>query len=149
MEELINTTRQYAIVNNPNTLNPQYANIPTDGMLIINPLQGQSDQYITYDVVGLVPGNTYNIEIKIWNVIDMAMPGACGQWCNWNSQFNILWEGNGNNAQQGQSATTWSGTNGSGTWSGFGSDQLSGMLKINSGGAYSILSGANDIRKCN
>src|ERR1700743_2648461 len=42
-----NNTRQYAVVANPNTLSPQYANIPSDGMLVMNPLQGNSDQYFT------------------------------------------------------------------------------------------------------
>ena len=136
-----NATRQYAIVSNPNTLSPQYANIPTDGMIVFNPLQGNSDQYGIFNIAGLVPGKTYNIEIKVWNVINMAMPGACGQWCNWNNQLNLLWEGNANNAQDGQTNMNYTGTNGNGTWNGFGSSQMTNMLKINSGGAYAIITG--------
>jgi gliding motility-associated-like protein len=138
-----NSTRQYAIVTNPNTLSPQYANIPTDGMLVINPLQAQNDQYLTYNINGLVPGNTYNIEIKVWNVLALPSATGCcgGNWSNWNNQFNLLWEGNANNAQDGQSATNWTGTNGSGTWSGFGSGQMSGMMTVTPSGAYAIITG--------
>ncbi|MGG9972196.1 gliding motility-associated C-terminal domain-containing protein [Ferruginibacter sp. SUN002] len=135
-----NTKREYAIVTNPNILSPQYASIPTDGMIVINPKQGENDEYGKFFVNGLVPGNTYNIEIKVWNVIGMAMPGACGSWCNWNGQLNTVWEGNGNNAHDGQGGGAWTGTNGSGGID-FWGNQNSNVMKISANGSYAIITG--------
>jgi len=134
-----NNTRQYAIVANPNTLSPQYANIPTDGMLVMNPLQGNSDQYFTYNINGLTPGNTYYIEIKVWNVMNLAPPSPCGNWCNWNDQLEVEWDGNANNAHDGQSNLLWSGTNGTSQgWNG-NSNQINNIMLVSTGGSYAIL----------
>ncbi len=127
-----NNTRQYAIVTNPNTLNPQYANIPTaNGMLVINPLQGNSDNYFSFSTSGLVPGNTYKVEIKIYNVISQSCsggnccaPGNC--WSNFGDVFRVGNTGNAtifnvNNpgdkgAAQNLNWTGSTGGNQSGTW---------------------------------
>ncbi|MFT3680465.1 MAG: Ig-like domain-containing protein [Ferruginibacter sp.] len=138
-----NTTRQYAVTANPNTLSPQYANIPTDGMLVINPLQGNTDQYLTYTIAGLVPGNVYNIEIKVWNVLDMAMPGSCQSWCNWNDQLYIDMANNQPGAEHAnQNNQNWNGTNGNGGWS-QGTNQVDRILKLapGGGGAFAVITG--------
>jgi gliding motility-associated-like protein len=135
-----NNTRQYAIVNNPKDLSPQYADIPTDGMIVINPMQGQNDQYGQFQIANLQPGQTYYVEIKFYNVISLSSRGPnnqCYSWCNWNNQLNILWEGNGNNAHDGQNNMTWTGVNGSnnanGGWDGWG-NQVSNC-------AYAVMRG--------
>jgi len=133
-----NATHQYAITTDTKNLSTQYANIPTDGMIVINPLQGQNDQYATYTIAGLIPGNVYTVEIKVWNVINLAMPGACGQWCNWNDQLLVDWAGNGNNAHDGLGAMNWTGTNGSGGWNGYG-NQIDKIMKISAGGASAVM----------
>jgi len=84
-----NTTRQYAVVKNPHDLNPQFANINTDGMLVINPLQNESDNYFTINVGGLIAGQTYYIEMKLYNVVSLDCPGMnCGGgWSNFDNAF--------------------------------------------------------------
>ncbi len=143
----LNNTRQYAVVKNPKDLSPQYADIPTDGMLVINPLQGQNEQYGQFQIGNLKPLQTYYVEIKIYNVLAMSSIGPnnqCYSWCNWNNELNITWEGNGNNAHDGQSNMTWTGLNGSGNnsgnWDGWG-NQVSNWMRVTPMGAYAILKG--------
>ncbi len=143
----LNSTRQYAIVKNPKDLSAQYADLPTDGMIVINPKQGQDDQYGQYQIANLQPGNTYYVEIKIYNVISLSSRGPsnqCYSWCNWNNELNIKWEGNGNNAHDGQSAMTWTGSNGSasasGNWDGWG-NQISNWMWVTPNGAYATMKG--------
>ncbi len=142
----LNTTRQYAIVKNPKDLNTtQYADIPTDGMIVINPKQGENDQYAMFQVGGLKPGNTYKVEIKMWNVLSMPYPSSvtnnCHNWCNPNDQINILWEGNGNNAHDGQGSMTWSGTNGTNQgWSAW-KQQTPNVFKPTVNGSYAVFTG--------
>ncbi|MDR1739545.1 MAG: T9SS type B sorting domain-containing protein [Bacteroidales bacterium] len=147
-----NKTRQYAIVQNPKDLSPQYADIPpTDGrrqspnMLVINPMQDNDDRYGGFTIGGLKSGNTYKVEIKMWNVLSMAYPNTatnnCHSWCNPNDQINILWEGNGNNAHDGQGAMTWTGTNGTNQgWSGW-NQQTPNVFKPTTTGAYALFTG--------
>ncbi|UEG49097.1 gliding motility-associated C-terminal domain-containing protein [Ferruginibacter lapsinanis] len=143
----LNNTRQYAIVKNPKDLSPQYADIPTDGMIVINPKQGQNDQYGQFSIANLQPLQTYYVEIKFHNVIALNPRGPgnnCYSWCNWNSELNILWEGNGNNAHDGQNAMTWTGTNGSnsasGNWDGW-SNQVSNWMWVTPAGATAVMKG--------
>ncbi|HMO63449.1 MAG TPA: gliding motility-associated C-terminal domain-containing protein [Ferruginibacter sp.] len=142
-----NNTRQYAIVNNPKDLSPQYADIPTDGMIVINPQQGQNEQYGQFSIANLQPGQTYYVEMKFYNVISLSSRGPnnqCYSWCNWNNQLNILWEGNGNNAHDGQSGMTWTGVNGSnntnGGWDGWG-NQVSNWMWVTPNGANAVMRG--------
>lgn len=142
-----NPTRQYAIVQNPNTLSPQYANIPTDGMIVINPKQGENDQYGQFQIANLQPLETYYVEIKFYNVLALSSTGSdgnCHSWCNWNNELNILWEGNGNNAHDGQADMTWTGVNGSGNasgnWDGWG-NQVSNWMRVTPNGASAVMKG--------
>ncbi|UAY51309.1 Ig-like domain-containing protein [Ferruginibacter albus] len=142
----LNNSRQYAIVRNPKDLNPQYANIPTDGMMVINPRQGQDDQFAQFQIGNLQPLQTYYVEIKVYNVISAPStgPGGCNQWCNWNNELKIKWEGNANNAHDGQSNTNWTGSNGdnvaSGGWDAWG-NQNSHIMRVTPAGSYAILTG--------
>ena len=132
-----NTTRQYAIVKNPKDLNPQYADIPTDGMIVINPLQGQQDQFAQFQISGLNPNTEYDIEIKIYNVLNYTPTNSC---C-WNQMLKAETVGNGNNIHEGNAANGNStGTNGNFSWD-MGSNMIQNMFKPNSGGTYLILRG--------
>ncbi|MDD6357088.1 MAG: hypothetical protein PUG15_03205, partial [Bacteroidales bacterium] len=144
-----NQNREYAIVKNPNTLSSQYANIPTDGMLVINPKQGEDDQYLMWTIADLIPGNTYYLEMKVWNVIDWDGNKTCnyndnGNWvsyCNWNQELYIDVQANQAGAEHSnQTNRRWQGTNGNGEWS-QGTNQVNNILKVASGGAYAIVTG--------
>ena len=142
-----NNTRQYAIVENPNDLSEQYANIPTNGMLVLNPLQGNESEYGRLVVGGLIPGNTYTIEIKLWNVLNWQMPSQCGSWCNWNNQFKTRIFTNNTGDNRPNVNLPWTASNGStGNLDAFGSSQNSNMMRPMLGGNSVIVRGTIPMR---
>ena len=132
-----NTTRQYAIVENPRDLSPQYANIPTNGMLVINPMQGNADQFAAITVGGLIPGREYFIEIKLWNLLDFTPSNGC---C-WNQMLRANTRGNGNNPHDGNNAWGQStSTNGNFNWD-MGENMIQERPRPNAGGTSIVLRG--------
>ncbi|MBE6313162.1 MAG: hypothetical protein E7076_08435, partial [Bacteroidales bacterium] len=143
-----NTTRQYAVVKNPHDLNPQFANINTDGMLVINPLQNESDNYFTINVGGLIAGQTYYIEMKLYNVVSLDCPGMnCGGgWSNFDNAFRV--DGNNtifncNNTGDKGAATNlkWTnnrGDNNSGDWNCYGNPIYNAFCPSTTGTAVTM-----------
>ncbi|MDR0874308.1 MAG: DUF11 domain-containing protein, partial [Prevotellaceae bacterium] len=161
----LNTTRQYAIVQNPDVLNAaQYADIPTtNGMMVINPKQevGSTDDFATFRVSGLKTGLTYYIEIKLWNVLDFDGRAVYNGYSTggWNPLLRAavkanagdLWAGNENNS-------SWSGKVDDGAgWTG-GVDgnyrrwemnegnEIGRAIVPTTGGTYAILNGKKELR---
>ncbi|GHT32347.1 hypothetical protein FACS189434_03880 [Bacteroidia bacterium] len=145
-----NNTKQYAIVKNPNTLSTQYANIPvaSGGMLVLNPKQGNDDVYGEFIIGGLIPGNSYTFEIKLWNVLDLApLPGNSGGWYNWNNQLKSEYFTNNAGDNHPGARLDWTSSNGStGSFGSFGSDQNSNMMKTSAGGTSVLVTGTISLR---
>ncbi|MDR0873294.1 MAG: T9SS type B sorting domain-containing protein [Prevotellaceae bacterium] len=159
----LNTTRQYAIVQNPDVLNAaQYADIPTT-MMVINPKQeiGSTDTYATFSVSGLKTGITYYIEIKLWNVLDFDGRAVYNGYNvgSWNPLLRAavkanagdLWAGNENNS-------SWSGkvADGAGWSSGVDvnyrrwemneGNEIGRAIVPTQGGTYAVLNGKKELR---
>ncbi|GHT34779.1 hypothetical protein FACS189434_11520 [Bacteroidia bacterium] len=152
-----NTNREYAIVQNPKDLSAQYADIPTNGMMVINTVQnGTTDEYATFHFDSLKTGATYYIEIKLWNVLDVD-GRACSNNTNtgsWNPLLAAIcrttdgtggWEaGNDNNS-------TWSGkVDGTAGWTNvqpshtrwpMNADWIGRMIVPTTGGTDAVLNG--------
>ncbi|MES2431639.1 MAG: gliding motility-associated C-terminal domain-containing protein [Bacteroidota bacterium] len=132
-----NTTRQYAVVKNPQDLNPQYANIPSDGMVVINPLQGEQEQFAQFQINGLIPNNEYFIEIKVYNVLNYTPTNGC---C-WNQMLKAENVGNANNPHDGNNNDgTSTSTNGNFNWD-MGGNFIQTVPRPNAGGTFMILKG--------
>ncbi len=132
-----NATKQHAVTTNPNTLSPQFANIPTpNGMLVINPNQGGNDNYFSINISGLIPGCTYKLEMKLWNVVNYSASGGAGT-NNGNffkTDANNTIFNTGNTGDKGAATyLNWSGTNGGGNWNAWGNPIYDALLANGNG----------------
>lgn len=137
-----NTKNQYAIVKNPSTLNSQYANIETDGMLVLVPKQGQNDYWFGFKTDGLVAGQTYWVEMKLYNLVDAekgtnGLPQGGG--CEWGNVFlsdntTTIFKEENPGDRGAATNVKWSGKNGNGDFN-FWGNQVCNMFNSRSGGA--------------
>ncbi|MBP5134234.1 MAG: T9SS type B sorting domain-containing protein [Paludibacteraceae bacterium] len=137
-------TKAYAIVKNPSTIDNAYADItpsdPEGGILVMDPLRNNNnDQFGIFTVGGLVPGKTYYVEIKVWNLFKVANSREC---C-WNDLLRVEAVGNGNNAHDGNS--NWENWRNSvygntGSWD-MGGNYPQSMLRPAENGSYVIMKG--------